>query len=250
MHGRSGPCSSGHQGFPYTRILVTSGTFWIPARFNWREECAVTAWVSTAGEASGRAGWGMLQEDQPRVIARCRSRICGGRTGRLDILYRLTDRLYRAADLEDVLSVAMDAITEGLGCEKCSILLFDAEGVMRFVAWRGLSDHYRKTLEGHTPWSRETADPPPLFIADIAATRRADHQEDDPGGQHPQPWLHSAHRPRPGNRQVHGLSPGGARLHERRRRLPSPSPASSASASSASARRNSAGFCWRSSITV
>ena len=103
--------------------------------------------------------------------------LAGGdeRAAHLDILYRLTDRLYRAADLEDVLTIAMDAITEGLGCEKCSILLFDAAGVMRFVAWRGLSDHYRTTLEGHTPWSRETVDPPPLFINDIAATQESDH---------------------------------------------------------------------------
>lgn len=97
------------------------------------------------------------------------------RAAHLDILYRLTDRLYRAPGLEAVLSVAMDAITEGLGCEKCSILLFDSDGVMRFVAWRGLSDHYRKTLEGHTPWSRDTADPPPIFVPDIAASDESEH---------------------------------------------------------------------------
>ena len=97
-----------------------------------------------------------------------------GRAAHLEILYRLTDRLYRAADLKSVLSVGMDAITEGLGCEKCSILLFDPQGVMRFVAWRGLSDHYRRTLEGHTPWSRETVDPPPIFVPDIAATQESD----------------------------------------------------------------------------
>lgn len=97
-----------------------------------------------------------------------------GRAAHLEILYRLTDRLYRAADITAVLSVAMDAITEGLGCDQCSILLFDPKGVMRFVAWRGLSEHYRSTLEGHTPWSGETMDPPPIFVSDIATTQESE----------------------------------------------------------------------------
>ena len=92
----------------------------------------------------------------------------------LETLYRLTDRLYRANGMEAMLSAALDAISEGLGCEKCSILLFDDAGVMRFVAWRGLSDHYRKTLEGHTPWRPETLDPPPIFVTDIAETAESD----------------------------------------------------------------------------
>lgn len=67
-------------------------------------------------------------------------------------LYRLTDRLFRSQGLDDVFEAALDAIVSTLGCKRASILLFDAEGVMRFVANRGLSDHYRSTLEGHTPW--------------------------------------------------------------------------------------------------
>jgi len=96
------------------------------------------------------------------------------RAAHLETLYRLTDRLYRAADMEAMLSAALDAISEGLGCHKCSILLFDSDGTMRFVAWRGLSDHYRRTLEGHTPWRPETVDPPPLFIADISQSGESD----------------------------------------------------------------------------
>jgi PAS domain S-box-containing protein len=95
------------------------------------------------------------------------------RSSHLEILYRLTDRLSRATGLEAVLDIAMDAITEGLGCEKCSILLFDAQRVMRFVAWRGLSENYRRTLDGHTPWSRETVDPAPIFVSDITATNES-----------------------------------------------------------------------------
>jgi PAS domain S-box-containing protein len=91
----------------------------------------------------------------------------GERADHLETLYRLTDRLYRADSSEAMFSAALEAITEGLGCARCSILLFDAQGVMRFVAWRGLSDTYRRRLEGHTPWKPGTADPPPIFVQDI-----------------------------------------------------------------------------------
>jgi PAS domain S-box-containing protein len=92
------------------------------------------------------------------------------RTTHLETLYRLTDRLYRASDMQSVLRAAMDAITDGLGCAQCSILLSDSSGVMRFVAWRGLSDHYRSTMDGHTPWQPGAIEPPPIFITDIGKT--------------------------------------------------------------------------------
>jgi GAF domain-containing protein len=60
-------------------------------------------------------------------------------------LFVLTDRLYRAGSLRDVFDAALDAIVGSLGCERASILLFDDFGVMRFVAWRGLS-HSRTRL--------------------------------------------------------------------------------------------------------
>lgn len=96
------------------------------------------------------------------------------RAAHLETLYRLTDRLYRATGMEGMLDAALDAISEGLGCDKCSILLFDADGVMRFVAWRGLSDHYRRALEGHTPWTPDTIDPPPIFVDDIEQATEPD----------------------------------------------------------------------------
>lgn len=96
------------------------------------------------------------------------------RLAHLESLYRLTDRLYRATGRDAMFSAALDAIIDGLCCDKCSILLFDEAGVMRFVAWRGLSDHYRVTLEGHTPWKPGTIDPPPIFVTDIDATSESD----------------------------------------------------------------------------
>ena len=113
--------------------------------------------------------------ERASLSASSRPRMSEDRAAHLETLYRLTDRLYRATGMEAMLDAALDAITEGLGCEKCSILLFDSEGVMRFVAWRGLSETYRSTLEGHTPWQPDTLDPPPIFVGDIEQTAESDH---------------------------------------------------------------------------
>src|SRR4029077_16039648 len=48
-----------------------------------------------------------------------------------------------------------------------SILLFDKEKVMRFVAWRGLSERYRKAVEGHSPWKPDAKSPKPVCINDV-----------------------------------------------------------------------------------
>ena len=85
-------------------------------------------------------------------------------------LYAFTDRLYRATSLRDVYGAALEAIRRALGCERGSILLFDDAGVMRFVAWTGLSEQYRRAVDGHSPWSRDVKDPQPICIADVEAS--------------------------------------------------------------------------------
>jgi PAS domain S-box-containing protein len=82
-------------------------------------------------------------------------------------LYHFTDSLFRADSAEDIYQAALDAIIRALGCERASILLYDATGIMRFVAWRGLSDQYRGAVEGHSPWARDTSDPEPIGIGNI-----------------------------------------------------------------------------------
>ena len=91
------------------------------------------------------------------------------RVDELTALYRLTDRLYRARAAEDVYDAALDAIAGTLGCARASILLFNEQGIMEFVAWRGLSDHYRTTLRGHSPWKPGDRDPEPIFVPDVSA---------------------------------------------------------------------------------
>ena len=91
----------------------------------------------------------------------------GEPTGADNALYRFTDRLFRAQSLQDVCDAALDAIGGALGCERASILTFDDSGVMRFIAWRGLADNYRRAVEGHSPWSRDTKDPQPICLPDV-----------------------------------------------------------------------------------
>jgi PAS domain S-box-containing protein len=84
-------------------------------------------------------------------------------------LYEFTDRLYRAVDPAEIYDAALEAIIASLGCERASILLFDDTGVMRFEAWRGLSDGYRAAVEGHSPWTADAKDPEPIRVHDVGA---------------------------------------------------------------------------------
>jgi PAS domain S-box-containing protein len=85
-------------------------------------------------------------------------------------LFRLTDGLHRAVSVEEIYDFALDAIQQALRCDRASILLTDAQGIMRFVAWRGLSDGYRRAVDGHSPWRRDDPNPEVVCVADVAAS--------------------------------------------------------------------------------
>jgi PAS domain S-box-containing protein len=69
--------------------------------------------------------------------------------------------------VDEIHQTALDALTRGLGVSRASILLFDAGGVMRFTAWRGLSDAYRQAVEGHSPWTPDAVEPQPIVVPDV-----------------------------------------------------------------------------------
>ncbi|RWD30204.1 MAG: PAS domain S-box protein [Mesorhizobium sp.] len=83
------------------------------------------------------------------------------------VLFRLTDRLYRANGLGEIYDAALDAICDALGSSRASILRFDSHGVMSFVAWRSLSEEYREAVNGHTPWTRGEHNAEPILVEDI-----------------------------------------------------------------------------------
>jgi GAF domain-containing protein len=84
----------------------------------------------------------------------------------IELLYRLADSASQAFDLASVFELSLDAVCSALGVRRASILLFDSAGIMRFAQWRGLSDSYRRSVEGHSPWQTDQRAPSPIYIED------------------------------------------------------------------------------------
>jgi PAS domain S-box-containing protein len=92
------------------------------------------------------------------------------RTEEQAALFQFSDKLQRVSSFEGLYEAALDAIARALDCGRASILLFDEAGVMRFVAWRGLSEQYRQAVEGHSPWARDEPNPQPVCFEEIAGS--------------------------------------------------------------------------------
>jgi PAS domain S-box-containing protein len=89
-------------------------------------------------------------------------------------LYQLTEQLQRADSFEAVHDAALAAIQRALNCQRAAILLFDEADIMKFTAWRGLSDGYRAAVEGHSPWPADAVEPPPVCFTDIGQSDLGD----------------------------------------------------------------------------
>ena len=87
---------------------------------------------------------------------------------RLRALCALGDVLIANSSLDRIDEAAIDASIDAIEADRASVLRFDAAGVMRFRAWRGLSDAYRLATDGHSPWTPETRDPVPVLVEDAA----------------------------------------------------------------------------------
>jgi signal transduction histidine kinase len=88
---------------------------------------------------------------------------------RAELLYKLAAAVISARTVEEIFDAALDAIARALGTDRASVLLFDADRVMRFRAWRNLSDPYRTAVEGHSPWPAGARDPQPIVSSDVEA---------------------------------------------------------------------------------
>jgi len=96
------------------------------------------------------------------------------RVDELAAIHRFTERRFRATSVAEICDAALDAVVTALHCSRASILLLDGAGVMRFVAWRGLSEPYRRAIEGHSPWRPHDTDPKPVVVDDVAAADLAE----------------------------------------------------------------------------
>lgn len=85
----------------------------------------------------------------------------------LDGLHRLSAAVNRADRLQQIYEAAIAALLESLNADRASILLYDSETVMHFVAWHGISDEYRRAVDGHSPWTPDSIDPQPILVDDV-----------------------------------------------------------------------------------
>ena len=90
-----------------------------------------------------------------------------GLSALLDAIYRLSEATARATDISQIYEEALDAPRRALEADRASVMLLDPDGVMRFKAWRGLSEEYRRAVEGHSPWPPDAPDPQPVLVPDV-----------------------------------------------------------------------------------
>ena len=84
----------------------------------------------------------------------------------LAAVHRIVEAAVGAEDLDAVLDEAVDVLADAVELDRAAVLLHDDEGVMRFRAWRGLSEMYRQAVEGLSPWRADQDDFPALSVAD------------------------------------------------------------------------------------
>ena len=90
----------------------------------------------------------------------------GRRLRELGAVHRIVEAAVAADELDAVLDEAVDAIIDAVAVDRAAVLLHDEDGVMRFRAWRGLSETYRAAVEGHSPWSADQDDFAAVTVSD------------------------------------------------------------------------------------
>jgi PAS domain S-box-containing protein len=92
----------------------------------------------------------------------------------LGIVHEMAMVVADADSLEIIYQHALEALIEAVGAHRASVLLFDPDGVMRFKASTGLSEGYRRAVEGHSPWAPDMRDPDPILVGDVASDPSVD----------------------------------------------------------------------------
>ena len=83
-------------------------------------------------------------------------------------LLAITSALACAVDVAEAAAAVNDALARSTGLTRTAVLLFQADGVCRFVGWRGLSADYRRAVEGHCPWAQGAREAEPIVVRDTA----------------------------------------------------------------------------------
>src|SRR5215472_9667885 len=85
----------------------------------------------------------------------------------LQVLVELAGAVSRARDSGDIYRAAVDGLLRAVGADGAGVMTFDADGVMRFKSWVGLSDEYRAAVEGRRRWQAGAADAQPIAVSDV-----------------------------------------------------------------------------------
>ena len=85
---------------------------------------------------------------------------------RTALFYGFVESVGRAGSLQEIYDAALRLVEKALHVERSSILTYDASRVMRFRAWRGLSEAYRVAADGHSPWTPDDRAPVPILVSD------------------------------------------------------------------------------------
>jgi signal transduction histidine kinase len=141
-----------------------------PLRVQGRVIGTVTATRFRRGESYTVADLRLLEELAERAAiaienGRLYQETLDART-RAEQLYRFAQAVMAADRLEVVFEAALSAIETALGAKRSAILTFDDQRVMRFRAWRNLSERYRAAVEGHSPWPPDATAPEPVLVPD------------------------------------------------------------------------------------
>jgi PAS domain S-box-containing protein len=92
------------------------------------------------------------------------------RANQLHAIYQITDALHRATAIEKICQYALDSLQQFTRADRAAILLYESDGVLRFRAWRQLSEQYRQAAaEGHSPWPAGETNFPPILVPDVEA---------------------------------------------------------------------------------
>jgi two-component system, cell cycle sensor histidine kinase and response regulator CckA len=76
----------------------------------------------------------------------------GLKLAQLQLLYDLAQAVTRADAPDEIYRAAAEGLVRAVACDRASVMIADPDGVMRFRAWKGISDRHRTAIEGKVNW--------------------------------------------------------------------------------------------------
>jgi signal transduction histidine kinase len=169
-----------YEQYPHLRMLATAGRSYrvscLPLVAQERVLGSLALTIEQAGEATDAEKEFLLLVARYATQALERLRLyeaerqsraaADAAAERLRVLHRFAAAVVSAERIDPVYQAAFDSIQAVLGIRRAAILTFDDQMVMRFRAWRELSDHYRSAVDGHSPWPPDASSPEPVIVSD------------------------------------------------------------------------------------